>query len=128
MTGKQRWVICKKETELQCQSQPAMRWALREAAETSQVPLKLFPFLQVKCLYCQSSSGDKLPQVTMYHEVPTIELENGSLEAELRCPAGCTRSPLAEGGKANTLLSATKQGFLFGFHFDNGNLEGSWER
>lgn len=31
-------------------------------------------------------------------------------------------------GKANTSLSATKQGFLFGFHFDNGNLETSWER
>lgn len=34
----------------------------------------------------------------------------------------------ANRGKANTLLSATEQGFLFGFHSDNGNLEASWER
>lgn len=38
-----------------------------EAAETAQVPLQLFPFLQVKDLYCQGSYGDKLPQMTMHH-------------------------------------------------------------
>lgn len=93
-----------------------------EAAEAAQVPLQLFPFVQVKYLHCQG---------IYLSDSVSLSNNNGIEEWEFpgRIALPSRLYPLTTNrGKANTLLSATHQRFLFGFHFDNGNSEGSWER
>lgn len=129
MTGKQYlvfMVICKKGADVQCQNQPAMRWALTEAAETAQVPLQLF---SISTSEVSLLSGILWRQVTSddYVSLSNNRIEEWEFRDRIVLPSRLY--PITTNrGKANTLLSATTQGFLFGFHFDNGNLEASWER
>lgn len=119
-------VICKKGTEVQCKvsQQWGERWWNGWNSTSALTAFSISP--------SEGSplSGKLWSQVT---SDDYVSLNNNNWAGEWECGDRIVLPsrlyPLTTNrGKANTLLSATKEGFLFGFHFDNGNLEASWER